>query len=79
MTKAMSTTETVRDALPPCPFCGSDTVQTSEIRWNPVMTKWAVVCVHGCDMRGPPADDEAGAIAAWSAALSQLEASKGEG
>ena len=60
------TTPTDRDELEPCPFCGSDTCQTREVRWNPVMTKWAVSCVRGCGTDGPAHDTEAEAIAAWN-------------
>lgn len=56
----------LRSALEPCPFCGSDTVQSAEFPWNPVMTRWAIFCVRGCETQGPPADTEAEAIAAWN-------------
>ena len=50
-----------------CPFCESDTCQTAEVRHGPFDLKWAVVCVRGCEMHGPVADDERGAIDAWNA------------
>lgn len=56
----------VVQALKPCPFCDSDTVQTVEFRWNPVHTMWAVECVRGCEARGPVHDDEAGAMLLWN-------------